>query len=71
MSMTAALTPSCASFCAAFQRFRHHDAVGNQRNIVAVAQHVAFADGEGGARLVDARRLLTNGAHPVEAFAGR
>ena len=47
--------------------FCNHDAVGNQRNIAPLAQHVTFSNGEGGARRIHARRLLTNGPHPVEA----
>ena len=29
-----------------FQRFGHHNAVGNQGNVASFAQHIAFADGK-------------------------
>ena len=51
-----------------FQRFRHHNSIGNQGNIGAFAQHIAFADGKRRARRVHARCLLTDGTYPVEAF---
>lgn len=45
------------------QRFGHHNAVGDQRDVLAVAQQVALTDGELRAILINTRRLLARGAH--------
>lgn len=48
------------------QRLRHHNAVGDKRNIIALAQYVALANGKGRAWRIDTPRLLTDGTQPVK-----